>query len=122
MVLIQADDRAQAQALGVPIETRRLGVAELTAALDGGALAIVLISSYRLYGERWPHWVLVHGHDGRRVYVHDSWIDDEYAFDTAATKANLPIPYAEFERMATYGKRRLGAAILVRPGGGDRRA
>ena len=116
MTLIQADDRAQALALGVPVTIRRLGLSELLAALDEGALAIVLISSYRLYGERFPHWVLVHGHDERCVYVHDPWIDVEHAFDAAATKANLPIPQAEFERMAAYGKRRLGAAILVRRG------
>ncbi|HET6520112.1 MAG TPA: peptidase C39 family protein [Geminicoccaceae bacterium] len=115
MALIQADDQAQAEAFGVPVTRGRLGFAELAAGLDEGALAIVLISSYRLYGDRIPHWVLVHGHDERCVYVHDPWVEDEQEeFDAQVAKASLPIPRGEFDRVAAYGRTRLSAAIFVR--------
>jgi hypothetical protein len=39
--------------------------------------ALVLISSYRIYGERFPHWVVVTGFDAHYIYVHDPLVDVE---------------------------------------------
>lgn len=103
MVLAQEDFRAQAGVLGVTIRGEALAADSLTVALDEGALALVLVSHYRMVRSRAPHWVLVYGHDGRLFYLHDPWVEDE-AFETEAAAADLPVPKDEFDRMACYGE------------------
>lgn len=112
MRLVQEDFRAQVAAAGIPIVHRPLTHAELTGFIDQGAMPIVLISLFRMYRERVPHWVVVHGHDDRFVYAHDPWIEPE-DMDTPAAKANLPIALSEFDRMARFGRTNLRAAVIV---------
>lgn len=112
MLVTQQDFRDEADRLGIPVAVEPVTRARLTATVDAGGVAIVLISSYRMFRERIPHWILVHAHDDRHLYVHDPWIDDA-DFETPVSAANLPIPFAEFDRMARYGRDRLRAAVLV---------
>ena len=113
MALVQEDFRAEAARLGIPVHRRALTIERLSRLLGAGGVAIVLISSYRMYHAKTPHWVVVHGCDGRYVFVHDPWIEDE-DLETPMAKADLPIPLAEFMRMARFGRDRLQAAVLVR--------
>lgn len=112
MRLVQDDFRAQVAAAGIAVLHRPLTHAELTNFIDQGAMPIVLISLFRMYRERVPHWLVVHGHDDRFIYAHDPWIEPE-EMDTAAAKANLPIPLSEFDRMARFGRTNLRAAVIV---------
>ena len=82
-------------------------------AVRGGALAIVLISEYRMLGRRGPHWVLVQGQDPRHLFIHDPWLGYE-GYETPQDAANLPIPFAEFDRMARWGKPPVRAQILLK--------
>ena len=112
MSVTQEEFREEALALGIPVYFSALAQETLTDALDDGALAIVLVSTFRMFRERRPHWLLVHGHDDRHVFVHDPWVEpDELESPVAA--AGLPIPIEEFERMACYGRDKLRAAVLV---------
>jgi ribosomal protein S18 acetylase RimI-like enzyme len=113
MRLTQQEFRSEAAALGIPVRGGALGAADLAAWFDEGALAIVLVSGYRMFRKKAPHWVLAHGHDERHIFIHDPWVEDE-DFETPAAATNLPIPLAEFERMARYGRDQLRATILVR--------
>ena len=113
MRLVQEDFRALVAETDIEVQHRPLVLEELTAAIDRGEIPLVLISHYRMYSEKTPHWLVVHGHDARFIYAHDSWID-EAAMDTASAKANMPIPRAEFERMARYGRANLRAAVIIR--------
>ena len=89
-----------------------LGIDDLIAALDRGAVAIVLISTYRMYRERVPHWIVVYDHDQRYIFAHDPFVDpDEH--EVPLGKAGLAIPMDEFESIAAYGRSRLRAAIVV---------
>lgn len=115
MALAQEGFRNQAEAQGVALFSEALGSDALMAALDDGALALVLVSHYRMLRTRAPHWVLVFDHDGRLFYLHDPWVEND-AFETAAAAADLPVPKDEFDRMARYGKARLRAAVVVRRG------
>lgn len=112
MLATQEDFRDEADGLGVPLEISLLTRARLVELIDAGGVAIVLISSYRMFREKMPHWLLVHAHDESHLYVHDPWIEDA-EFETPVSAANLPIPFAEFDRMARYGRDRLRAAVLV---------
>jgi ribosomal-protein-alanine acetyltransferase len=112
MALAQEDFRNQAATYAIPILREPLGVDGMRAALARGALIIVLVSAYRMFGKKIPHWVLVVGDDGRHLITHDPWVEHR-ELESHADAASLPIPYAEFERMARYGRDGLRAAIVL---------
>ncbi|ODT21137.1 MAG: GNAT family N-acetyltransferase [Kaistia sp. SCN 65-12] len=114
MALAQEDFRRQTVAFGIPIAHKPIPVAEIRAALAEGALVIVLISAYRMFGKKVPHWILVVGDDGRHLFIHDPWVEDR-SRETHSDAANLPIPYADFEHMARWGREGLRAAVVLRP-------
>ena len=80
--------------------------------LEQGALALVLISSYRLNQSKSPHWVLVVSVSDTFVYFHDPDVDwDENKSIT--DKGYIPVTHEEFNRMLGYGKPRYQAAVIV---------
>jgi len=61
-----------------------------------------MISTYRLTGDRVPHWVIVTGFDNKYIYIHDP---DIASYKKRESKArNIKIEKAEFLRMSRYGK------------------
>ena len=100
---------------GVPIRHKAVTLAELGRRMEGGAIPIVLISSYRIYGDKAPHWVVVTGCDERFVRVHDPYVDTE-AGETVVDSHNMPILHREFSRMTRYGRAGLKAVIFVEQG------
>ena len=112
MRLVQSGFREEARELGIPIGRRRYDLADLRAWLERGAIPVVLISSYRLYGEKIPHWVVVTDCDRHFVYLNDPYVDKKER-KTATDSTNLPVSHAEFERISRYGKARLSAAVVV---------
>lgn len=85
----------------------------LASSLAEGAIPVVLISSYRIYREKFPHWVVVTGNDDKFFYVHDPLVEYD-KHQTSTDRINMPIPKREFERMARYGKAQLKAAVILR--------
>lgn len=112
MRLVQADMEAEMATLGIPIHNRALGPDELEARAAAGAIPLVLISSYRIYRERFPHWVVVTGYDPHYLYMHDPYIDEG---ETVADCINMPVSRSEFQRMAHYGRSGLKAVVLIHP-------
>lgn len=115
MALAQEDFRRQVAAYGIPLVYQPLGIDEIKAALAKKALVIVLVSAYRMFGKKIPHWILVVGDDGRHFIIHDPWVED-IELESHADAANLPIPYDEFDRMARYGRDGLRASVVLRKG------
>lgn len=113
LTLIQEDYRREAEELHIPVHIEPLDNVALSAALDEGAYAIVLVSLYQMLGSKTPHWVLVYGEENGRYLIHDPWIETD-ALETESAAAALPIPKEAFERMARWGRGRLRAAIIVR--------
>ncbi|MGH8274244.1 MAG: peptidase C39 family protein [Gammaproteobacteria bacterium] len=99
-------------ARGVPIRHRPVTLAELQRRMDDGAIPVVLISSYRIYGDKSPHWVVVTGYDERFVRVHDPYVDTE-AGETVVDSLNMPILHKEFTRMTRYGRAGLKAVLFI---------
>lgn len=110
--LVQEGYRAEALRLGIGRSDEALDAVGLRSAVENGALAIVLISGYRMFGQKVPHWVLVHGADERHLIIHDPWLEHE-RHESPADAANLPIPFAEFDRMARWGRTAVRAQILI---------
>ena len=77
-----------------------------------GSIPIVLISSYRIYHEKTPHWVVMTGYDERYIYVHDSFVDFEEG-EVESDSINLPILKKDFERMSQYGKAGQKAVLIL---------
>ena len=99
----------------VPIRYKAVTLAELRQRMEDGAIPIVLISSYRIYGDKAPHWVVVTGCDERFVRVHDPYVDTE-AGETVVDSHNMPILQREFARMTRYGRAGLKAVLFIERG------
>jgi ribosomal-protein-alanine acetyltransferase len=114
MRLVQEDMIEELEAHGVPIHHRAVQPDELATFFARGGIPLVLISSYRIYREKFPHWVVVTGFDTRYVYVHDPFVDEEEG-ESIADCINMPIPRREFEAMSRYGRANQRAAVVIYP-------
>jgi len=113
MELAQTDFRARVAEAGTPVHYEAFTLDWLRARLAEGHVAIVLVSGYLMMGKKVPHWVLAHGDDGRHIFVHDPWVEEEVG-ETVADAANIPVPYAVFDRIARFGRTGLRAAVLIK--------
>jgi len=98
------------KALGGRVEVRNFGVDDVVAAVDRGAVPIVLVSGYRLYAEKAPHWIVVTGYDDENVYVHDPIV---FELRGRLDSVNLALRRADFDRISVYGKARHRSLLLV---------
>ncbi|AOS96451.1 putative acetyltransferase [Microbulbifer aggregans] len=108
---VDADFRTAADGAGIPVLCEDFTQEQLQQLLQEGALALLLISTYRLDGKRVPHWVTLSGIDERCLYVHDPDSDD--GLDPLENQY-LPIARDDFARMSLFGKERLRTAVVVR--------
>ena len=97
-------------ALGGETRIKDFGANDVVAALKQGGMPIVLMSGYRLYGEKFPHWLLVTGYDERSLYLHDPYIPEG---SDRADSLHLPLPKADFERLSRFGKARHRYMVVV---------
>jgi hypothetical protein len=95
----------------IAIHRHPLSVEELSARLAAGMVPVVMISQYRIYGDKEPHWIIVTGCDQRFIYAHDPYISEAHVSTT--DRVSIPILRREFELMTRYGRSRLRAAVIV---------
>jgi ribosomal protein S18 acetylase RimI-like enzyme len=103
--------RAEARRRSIPVSLKPLSTPDLRAAVERGAIAIVLISCHRLHGDKIPHWIVAYAADAHHIFAHDPWLDRESRKPKPGQALAIPVP--EFERMAAWGRSRLKAAIVV---------
>jgi ribosomal-protein-alanine acetyltransferase len=113
VTLVHEDFLEQIAACDIKVHHTAVSVADLEAVFQAGGVPVVLISSYRLYQEKVPHWVVVTGFDARFIYLHDPFVDYEFG-RTSTDCMNLPILKEEFEGMARYGKSGQRAVVILR--------
>lgn len=97
----------------VKMQSGPLSVEEIQRQFEQGGMPLVLISSYRIYHEKVPHWVVVTGFDEKYIYVHDPLNHVELG-RTPTDCINMPILRTDFQRMARYGKAGQKAVIILR--------
>ncbi|MDH5546515.1 MAG: GNAT family N-acetyltransferase/peptidase C39 family protein [Gammaproteobacteria bacterium] len=112
MRLVQEDFIDQIKKSRISLRVDSLSLQELQDKFEKGGIPVVLISSYRIYREKFPHWVVVTGFDENFIFVHDPYIDYE-CNKSAIDCMNMPIPLRDFERMARYGKSGLKAMLIL---------
>ncbi len=113
MRLVEEDFLEEIRACSILVHDNGLSLGELEERFRSGWIPVVLISSYRIYQEKFPHWLVVTGFDDRYIYVHDPLIEPERGI-TFVDRVNMPILKREFERMTRYGKVGQKAALLLR--------
>lgn len=113
MKLVQDDFIKELSTLPVKIHYGALTVDDLEKHFYAGGIPVVLISSYRIYKEKFPHWVVVTGFDERYIYMHDSFVDADLN-KSVTDVMNMPILRSEFQRMARYGKAGQKAALIIK--------
>src|SRR5690606_14408034 len=109
--LVHQDFLVQIRGTDIKVHRRPLSVDELSARVAAGAIPMVLISQYRIYGYKEPHCIIVSWGDQRFIYAYDPCISDAHV--TTTDCVSIPILRREFELMARYGRSRLQAAIIV---------
>jgi ribosomal protein S18 acetylase RimI-like enzyme len=113
MRLVQESFMEQLEHLPIEVHHGTLAVDALQEKCEAGGIPVVLISSYRIYGERFPHWIVVTGFDDHYVYSHDPFVDYK-AGESVTDSINMPIARQEFQRMARYGKVGQRAVLILR--------
>jgi ribosomal protein S18 acetylase RimI-like enzyme len=113
MRLVQEDFIAEIDALPIEFHHGALNVDELQQKFEAGGIPIVLISSYRIYHEKFPHWVVVTGFEEKYIYVHDPFVDYD-ARKSPIDCVNMPILRKDFQRMARYGKAGQKAVLIIK--------
>ncbi|MDP2697681.1 GNAT family N-acetyltransferase/peptidase C39 family protein [Thalassospira sp.] len=111
--LVHDDFAEQAKKAGIPVLRGPFGVREFEARASKGQMALILISQYRIYGDKIPHWVVVSGFDERYVYVTDPDIGEDDEPYTGSDCVSVPILRHEFDLMVRYGRNKLQAAIFL---------
>lgn len=108
-------DKAEMKRLGIPYRVGTLSIEDLKAALDDGAMPIVLVSMEYIHQDPTAHWVVVTGIDDGHVTVNDPWISRDKG-QTKRTVTDYAVPRDEFVKMTSYGKRRERATVLIQRG------
>ena len=111
--LVHEDFKEQILSSDILVRYGAVRVEELGALIHEGAVPVVLISSYRLYGEKIPHWVVVTDVVDGIVYLHDPYVDYQEN-RTPMDCMNIPILREEFEGMARYGRSGQRAVVVLK--------
>jgi ribosomal protein S18 acetylase RimI-like enzyme len=112
--LVEQRFRSELAETGVRIDNDPPSVAYLKQRLAEGGMPLVLISSYRLTGDRIPHWVLMTAADADFIYINDPFVDEKEG-RTETDCIGIPIQPREFERMMRLGRRKHHAYVIVYP-------
>lgn len=114
LTVVEEQFIAQAEARQVPVfYSGWLDILDKEANAPDSAL-MCLISTYRLDRSKAPHWVVITGTDEHCVYIHDPDPDTDTAVSRILDYQHVPIARDDFQRMTSYGKRRVQAAIVLR--------
>jgi ribosomal protein S18 acetylase RimI-like enzyme len=110
--LVDSCFKQQAQQQGLLLQYANITQETLFSALQSGALALVLISTYSMDRKKTPHWVVVSGFDQACLYIHDPDPEDERQSELDCQY--IPIAREDFDRMSCFGKNRLRTALIIR--------
>lgn len=110
--LVHQQFMARGHAAGLPIIHEAVTALQLERWLGEGALVMVLISSYRLNGDKAPHWVVVTAQDELCFYLHDPDVDK--LTRSSLDCQNIPIAKEDFAKMLCYGSNRYSSAVILR--------
>lgn len=111
MRIVHNDLKRRARRAGVSGAVYEYDVDDIVSALHRGMIPIAMISTYRLTGDRVPHWVVVTGCDDDYLYIHDP--DIASYKKNRARASHLRVAKDEFTKMSRYGKEVYRCLLLM---------
>lgn len=102
----------RSQAQGIPIRCEAVTVSEIEMRLQAGEFVMVMISSYRLNGDKAPHWVVVTAFDELCFYLHDP--DTDKLTISELDCQYIPVAKEDFAKMINYGRSRFSVALFFK--------
>ena len=108
--LMQREDEKLVKTAQIPMPLKKWKVADLKAAIEAGAVPLVLVSTNLFHGDNGPHWVAISAVDDENVYVNDPWITAKKR-QTAKSQTARAASHADFMKMALYDGER--AVVLI---------
>ncbi|MBR9885189.1 MAG: GNAT family N-acetyltransferase, partial [Oceanospirillales bacterium] len=110
--LVHEDYRQQIANTEIELINAELDLPSLIAQLQAGAVAVTLISTWRLNRNKAPHWVVIGSADERHVYISDPDFDRD-PWHSETDYIDVPVGLEEFQAMSRFGKSRLRATLLL---------
>ncbi len=107
IALVEADFRAELATTSATLVPAAVSTQRMAEHLRQGGVPVVLISLWRLHGEKGPHWVVVTGFDGHVFRILDP------IAAPAPADPGLAVSVDEFRRITRYGRRRQTAAVIL---------
>lgn len=111
MKVVHHDLKRRAKQAGLGAAIYDYGIEEIISALHRRVIPLVLISTYRLTGDKVPHWVVVTGCDRDSFYIHDP--DADAYRKKQARSRHLRVDKTEFLRMTRFGKEVYRCLLLI---------
>ncbi|MFG1499507.1 GNAT family N-acetyltransferase/peptidase C39 family protein [Halobacteriovorax sp. XZX-3] len=110
--LVQSNFEKKLKEVGVKTHFKNYGISKIREIIEGGGLALVLISAYRLTETKVPHWIVITNIDDEFIYFNDPDLKDN---QDKVDNINIPVGIDEFEKMAKYGSGQLKCVISLFP-------
>jgi ribosomal protein S18 acetylase RimI-like enzyme len=110
LTLVHQQFLERSQIQQIPICCDAVSVAMIEKRLVQGDYVMVLISSYRLNGDKAPHWVVVTASDELCFYLHDP--DTDKLTISELDCQYIPVAKEDFAKMTNYGRNRFSAALF----------
>lgn len=108
--LVEGDFRREVAATDATVLHTRVSAQKIIEHLAAGNVPIVLISLWRMHGEKGPHWVVVTGFDGAVFRVLDPMST------SASGDPAVSVSVEDFGRISRYGRLRQTAAVILSKG------
>lgn len=96
----------------VAISHQALDVLTLAEFLAHGAVALTLVSTWRLNRNKSPHWVMVSHADSEYFYLNDPDFDEQRRL-SPSDLVHIPVTIAEFQAISQFGRGRLKATLVL---------
>ncbi|WP_158968473.1 peptidase C39 family protein [Chachezhania sediminis] len=113
VTFVQKEFKEQVAEQGLKVTAGHLPLADLTAAVEGGAMAILLIDQILTHDHHAPHWILVHAARDGLFLVNDPWLEPR-DLETLADVDCIPIRGEVLYRMGAWGDPARHAVLILR--------
>lgn len=101
IAMVHQEFSRQIKQTGITVKVEKFDIDAMIKAFDQGGVPLVLISHFRLTGEK-CHWIVMTGYADDFVFFHDPYVDWDLG-KTETDSVRIPATRAEFVQMARYG-------------------
>lgn len=104
----------QLKEAGIPVIATAIDAVTLKQKISQGAVAVTLVSTWRLNRNKAPHWVMIGHADQEHLYLNDPDFDRERRL-SMADLVHIPVTLEEFRAISQFGRQRLQSTLLLFP-------